>query len=188
MRRHSLFVHLLRWLLPAAMLGMIALLAGLVALHAVRTQAARPRESPGQIRMINPHFVGRDQRGQAFTLSAQQATRDDSDPHEVLLTGPIISVAADSAQPSTLIADSGVYQEDTGILRLLGHVHADDAKASSATSAAAIIDTRTGKVTGPASIATQTSMGETEGRSYMMDTRGQRVILRGGVHARLKAH
>ena len=82
----------------------------------------------------------------------------------------------------------GVYREDTRILFLKGHVHADDAKASSFATDTAIVNTRTGTVTGPTAIAGQSSVGAVQSNSFSAYDKGDRVIYKGGVHARLNQH
>ena len=62
---------------------MLGLLGAFVVGQAVRAAAARPKELPTQIRMINPHFIGRDDQGRAFNLAARLAVRDDSDMQRV---------------------------------------------------------------------------------------------------------
>ena len=72
--------------------------------------------------MIAPHFIGRDDQGRAFNLAARIAVRDDADLQRVILTAPSMAMDVDTPQPKTITADRGVYDEDTRILRLVGHV------------------------------------------------------------------
>ena len=164
-RAHSRFVRTLRWMLPLTMVGVIGVLAGLIGAHAVKRQATHS-DTPTQIRMVNPHFFGRDNQGRSYTLGARQASRDDQDFQKVLLQFPQVTLDVDGTHPSTLTADSGVYREDTRILILSGHVRASDATSSSFASEQAIVNTRTGTVTGPSALTTQTPMGEVRGGSY----------------------
>src|SRR5579863_6535276 len=104
-RAHSRLVHALRWLLPAVILALMGGLATFVVAEAMHSAAARPKEIPTQIRMINPHFIGRDDQGRAFDLSARRAVRDDSDMQRVLLGAPVIVLDADGAKRKTITAD-----------------------------------------------------------------------------------
>ena len=76
--------------------------------------------------MVGPHFIGRDNQGRAFNLAARLAVRDDTNMQQVLLDSPVIVMDVDSAHPKTLTADHGVYDEDTRLLHLNGHVRVDD--------------------------------------------------------------
>ena len=185
-RAHSRLVRLMRWLLPAAIVALLAVLGAFVAMEARRSEAAKPREIPTEIRMVGPRFLGRDDSGRAFNLSARQAARNDSDMREVILSFPVMTLDVDGAHPKTLTADNGVYREDTRLLRLNGHVQVDDATATSAATDQAVVDTRAGTVTGTTPVAGTGMLGHVQAHSYEVLDKGQRVILRGGVHATLK--
>ena len=182
-RAHSRLVLALRWLLPTLILAMLGLLAAFVVGQAVRAAAARPKELPTQIRMISPHFIGRDNQGRSFNLASRLAVRDDADMQRVYLGAPVMVMDADSAHPKTLTADRGVYDEDTRILHLTGHVRVDDAAASTVGSNEALVDTRAGTVTGVSPIAASGPMGSIQGGSYTATEKSGTVVMHGGVHA-----
>ena len=186
-RAHSRLVAALRWLLPTLILGLFGLLAAFVVSEALRAAAAQPRELPQQIRMIGPHFIGRDDKGRAFNLASRLAVRDDADMQRVYLGQPVMVMDSDTAHPKTLTADHGVYDEDTRILRLTGHVRVDDAAASTVGSNEALVDTRAGTVTGVSPIAASGPMGSIQGGSYSASEKTGAVVMHGGVHAVLKA-
>jgi lipopolysaccharide export system protein LptC len=185
-RAHSRLVLALRWLLPTLILAMLGLLAAFVVGQAVRAAAARPKELPTQIRMIGPHFIGRDEQGRAFNLASRLAVRDDSDMQRVYLSAPVMVMDSDSPHPKTLTSDRGVYDEDTRMLRLTGHVRVDDAAASTVGSNEALVDTRAGTVSGVSAIAATGPMGAIQGGSYTATEKTGTVVMHGGVHAELK--
>ncbi|HUZ14330.1 MAG TPA: LPS export ABC transporter periplasmic protein LptC [Caulobacteraceae bacterium] len=185
-RAHSRLVHLLRWLLPGAIGAILAALGVFVALQALRSEALRPREIPTQIRMVSPHFIGRDDRGRAYDLAARLAVRNDRNMQAVLLTDPVMVLDVDSAHPKTLTADRGVYDENTRLLRLTGHVRMDDASASAVATDEALVDTRAGTVSGRGPIAGRGPTGSIFGRSYTANEKSGVVVIRGGVHGELK--
>jgi lipopolysaccharide export system protein LptC len=187
-RVHSGLVHVLRWVLPTIMVLVVAALAGLVAVHAIKRQAAAHKDATTPIRMVNPHFFGRDNQGRAFTLGARQAARDEQSFQKVLLVYPSVTLDVDGLHPSTLTADHGVYHEDTRILYLKGHVRADNAKASTFATDEAVVDTRTGVVKGASALSSQTPVGNVKSGSFDVYDKGDRVIFKGGVHARLNQH
>ncbi len=186
-RRHSLIVKVMRIVLPALMIGVIALLAGLVAAHAIRRQAAARHEAQAPIRMLNPHFYGRDSKGRAYVLGASEAMRDERSLELVLLKNPKVTMDMDGPRPSTLTADTGTYHEDTRILRLKGHVRASDQKASNFATDVAVINTQTGEVMGPTALASRTSVGDLQSGGFNVYDKGAKVIFKGGVHARLQS-
>jgi lipopolysaccharide export system protein LptC len=185
-RAHTRLVMAMRWLMPTLILALLGLLGAFVVGQALQAAAARPKESPTQIRMVGPHFIGRDNQGRAFNLSARVAQRDDVDMQRVLLSFPVIKMDTDSGHPKTLTADKGVYDEDTRILRLTGHVRVDDSTASTVATNDALVDTRSGTVSGVSALNGNGPMGAIHAGSYSASEKGQVINLRGGVHAQLK--
>jgi lipopolysaccharide export system protein LptC len=186
-RLHTRRVKVMRWLLPTLIMALIGLLAAFVIADALRTVRAKPVEAPTEIRMIGPHFIGRDTQGRAFNLAARQAVRDNVNMRLVELISPVIVMDAESPHPKTLTADKGVYDEDSRKLKLNGHVRVDDSTASTVATNDAEVDTRAGTVSGVSAIAGNGPMGNIRASSYSASQKGQVVNLRGGVHAELKA-
>lgn len=182
---HTRVVRVLRILLPATMVGMVFVLAGLVVNHAVRRQAAVQKDASTSIRMVNPHFYGRDSRGRAYTLGAQDASRDESSLQTVLLRLPSLILDMESVHPSRLSADTGIYHQDTRILILKGHVRGTDANNSNFATDQAVVNTRTGTVNSDSRLAGRTAAGEVSSQKFDVYDKGNRVVFKGGVHARL---
>ena len=187
-RAHSRLVRTLRVVLPMIMVAMIAILASLVGMHALRRHESAQKEASAPIRMINPHFYGRDNQGRAYTLGATQASRDEQSFQKVLLRNPSVTLDVGGAHPSNLTADNGIYLEDTRILYLRGHVRADNAKVSTFATDQAVVNTRTGVVNGAGAIDSHTPLGALNSKSFDVYDKGDRVIFKGGVHARLNSH
>jgi lipopolysaccharide export system protein LptC len=84
-RRRSRLIRALRIILP----GSIALIfAGLIGSVAWSTFNAQPRAGQGNeepIRLVAPRFIGRDDKGRAFVLTAESAVRDRLDYQRVIL-------------------------------------------------------------------------------------------------------
>ena len=184
-RHHSVVVRTLRWLLPLIMVGVAALLVVLVAQHSVRRRAASHREAQAPIRMLNPRFFGRDNQGRPYILGANEAARDEASLELVRLRYPTVTLDVNGTHPSTLAADTGVYHEDTRLLYLQGHVKANNAETSKFPTDEAVVNTQTGTVTGPAALSSQTPVGDLQSRGFDVFDKGNRVVFKGGVHARL---
>ena len=187
-RRHSVFVRILRVLLPLVMLAIVGLLAALIAAHAVKREAASRRDANTPIRMVNPRFFGRDSQGRPYILAAREASRDERSFQTVLLSAPRVDLDVGGPRPSTLTADTGVYHEDSRILLLKGHVRGDKATQGRFATDEAVVNTLTGTVTGPTGLAGETSVGSIHSRGFDVYDKGDRVIFKGGVHARLNSH
>ncbi|HVN01667.1 MAG TPA: LPS export ABC transporter periplasmic protein LptC [Caulobacteraceae bacterium] len=185
-RTHSRLVFVVRWLLPTIILALLSLLGVFVVSQALRAAASKPREIPTEIRMVSPHFIGRDDQGRAFDLAARLAVRDDANMQHVVLGSPVLVLDVESAHPKTLTADRGVYDEKTRLLRLTGHVRVDDSTASTVATDEALVDTKAGVVTGVSSLNGSGPMGMISAGSYSASEKGQTLELHGGVHAELK--
>jgi lipopolysaccharide export system protein LptC len=170
------------------MVAVIGVLVGLVITHAIRRHEAAHHDAATPIEMVNPHFFGRDTQGRAYTLGARQAARDERSFQRVLLSYPTMTMDTDGPKPSTLTADTGVYHEDSRILYLKGHVRADNAKSSKFATDEAVVNTRTGMVTSPTALASETPNGDLQSNSFDVFNKGDRVVFKGGVHARLNQH
>ena len=186
-RRHTRLVRILRWLLPLTMLGVVGLLASLVTAHAIRRREAARQEATTPIRMVNPHFYGRDSQGRAYTLAAAEASRDEASFQRVLLSHPAVTLDLESAHPSSLTADQGVYHEDSRMLYLQGHVHGSDPKTAAFSTDKAVVNTRTGEVKGASGLTGQARAGSVKSNGFDVYDKGDRVVFKGGVHARLNS-
>jgi lipopolysaccharide export system protein LptC len=185
-RAHTHLVHTLRWLTPLAILALLGVLGAYVVGEAVRSAKGGIKDVPTEIRMINPHFVGRDDHGRSFNISAREAAREDADMQRVDLSYPVMIMDIDGPHPKTMTSDRGVYDERTRLLKLSGHVRADDAAASTLATDQATIDTKAGTISGASSIAAASPTGAIQAGSYTANEKTGHVILHGGVHGQLK--
>lgn len=183
-RRRSRVIRTLRIVLPAVIGLILLFLAGAVAFNALTAQPAQPRETTAPIRLVHPRFVGRDERGRAFVITAQSATRDPRDYLRVILDHPALVLDEQGPDPIRLMAAAGVYHEATYQLDLHGGVRLVGSKAAFDT-ATSLYDTKTGVITGSGPIQGSGSLGEINAKSYAIYDKGNRVIFRGGVHTRL---
>jgi lipopolysaccharide export system protein LptC len=186
-RRRSVLVKIVRWLLPAAGAGLLAALIGLAGYNAIyRRLNAAPQGANQSIRMLNPHFQGRNDAGRPFLVSAQSAVRDDADSQKVSLDRPVLVLGAGGADLTTIQARRGTYREDTRILDLAGQVHLDDAQGRHFLTEHAVVDTRLNNVDGEQAIEGRGPLGRIAASSYALRDGGARVIFTGRVKSRLE--
>ncbi len=184
-RRRSQLIHRMRIALPVAMGLIVAALAGWVVVNAVLGAVDEVRQAGASIHMTNPRFLGRDEQGRSYVLSAQQATRDDRDLKRIVLDHPLLTFDLDSPKPTRMSALSGVYREDTKILRLAGDVVMQTSGEVFKTQQS-IIDTKAGSISGTRGVEGSGATGSISAKSYEVLDKGQRVFFRGDVHSRLK--
>ena len=183
-RRRSRLIRTLRVILPV----MIAVIfAGLVGSVAWSTFNAVPRSAKGgdePIRLVTPRFVGRDDKGRAFVLTADSATRDRLDYQRVILKKPTLVLDENGPDMLRMNGAEGIFHEQDGKLELTGGVRMADSKNTFQT-AASLFDTKTGELVGSGPIQGSGSLGEINAKSYGVYDKGDRLVFKGGVHTRL---
>lgn len=188
-RRRSLMIAGLRRVLPAAIVVIFLLFGGWVLFGGLITGGGEGRGAgPSSIHMTNARFLGRDNDGHAYVLSALEAARDNDDLQRITLTRPALTMDSDGQKPTRLSADRGVYREDNRILLLNGHVSVRDSQDDSFLTDQAIVDTVNGAVAGKSPVVGQGPSGSIHADSYAIYDRGQRLVFQGKVHSRINPH
>jgi lipopolysaccharide export system protein LptC len=185
-RRRSRVIRTLRILLPALIALILAGLAGSVVWNGLNGQRAPVGSASDPIRLVNPRFVGRDTRSRAFVLTAVTATRDPQDFHKVYLDRPALILDDEGPDPLRITAHAGVYQEDSGKLKVSGGVRLAGARGAFDT-AESLFDTKSGELVGSGPVHGLGELGEISAKSYGVYDKGDRMIFSGGVHTRLQA-
>lgn len=184
-RRRSRLIRTLRVVLPA----LIALIfAGLVGSVAWSTFNAAPKSARGgdePIRLVTPRFVGRDDKGRAFVLTAESATRDRLDYQRVVLKKPALVLDENGPEMLRINGADGVFHEQDGKLELTNGVRLADTKNTFET-ASSLFDTKTGEVIGSGPIQGAGGLGEIRAESYGVYGKGDRMVFKGGVRTRLE--
>jgi lipopolysaccharide export system protein LptC len=183
-KRRSRLIKALRILLPALIFLTLASLAACVAYNTFARAPNAPTSSDEAIRLVNPRFVGRDERGRAFILTAASATRDPREYQRVILDKPALVLDEDGPDPLRITGGAGVYHEGNRKLEVSGGVHLSGAKVAFET-AASLFDTRTGELVGSGPIQGSGSLGDITAKSYGVYDKGNRMVFKGGVHTRL---
>jgi lipopolysaccharide export system protein LptC len=185
-RRHSQRIALLRKALPAAIVALLALLFGWVAVQAVLTRIGDARDSIASIHMSNARFYGRDGDGRGYVLAAGEASRDNVDYQRIQLKNATLTLAAESPGQTQVSAAHGVYRENDRILRLDGRVTFRDSAGNVFTTDQALVDTINGTIVGAGKIRGTGPSGVVSAGSFEIFNRGQDAVFRGNVHSRLK--
>jgi lipopolysaccharide export system protein LptC len=183
-RRRSRLVRILRIVFPGSVAVILAALAGEVIYNTLNATPAAAANSDDPIRLVNPRFVGRDDKGRAFVITATTAMRDPKDYQRVMLDKPALVLDEEGPDPLRIQANSGVYHEGNRKLDLQGGVKLAGAQAVFET-AASLFDTKTGEVVGSGPIQGSGSVGDIEAKSYGVYGKGERMVFKGGVHTRL---
>ncbi len=185
-RKHSALIRLLRRLLPAVCLLIVAALGVSAGVNALllRNVGGKVRGGP-EIRMLNPNFQGRTESGKPFLVHAASAVRANGDNAKVTLERPVFTLGA--PQDRTVVrALSGVYREDTRMLDLHGQVTLDDTKGNHLATEHALVNTSKSEVTGETRIVGGGPLGRIDASSYAVLNGGAVAHFAGRVKSRIE--
>ena len=183
-RRRSRMIRRLRVILPSLIGLILATMAGFILHTTFLGRDAAPREADAPIQLVNPRFVGKDDKGRAFVLTAATAVRDENDYQRVLLDKPALILDAEGINPTRVTAKSGVYREDRRVLNLDGGVTMSGQDTTFDT-LSSIFNTATGELEGQGEISGSSSLGEITAKSYGVYDKGERLVFKGGVRGRI---
>lgn len=133
-----------------------------------------------------PRFTGVLKDGRPFLITAERAVRDAQDENIVRLTTPLLVRGYGERNPSQATAKVGVYSEAANTLLLTDEVKITSAEGYAFDAPRALIDLRTGAVSGDAGIAGSGPKGSTQANAYTVTDQGDRVVLKGRVQTRLE--
>lgn len=184
-RRRSRLIRTLRVALPALIVVIFLGLAGSVAWSTLNAVPKTARAGDEPIRLVTPRFVGRDDKGRAFVLTAVSATRDPLDYQRVILKKPALVLDENGPDMLRLNGADGVFHEQSNKLQLTGGVRMADTKNTFDT-ASSLFDTKTGEVIGSGPIQGAGGLGEIRAESYGVYSKGERMVFKGGVRTRLE--
>jgi lipopolysaccharide export system protein LptC len=185
-RRRSAIIKGMRIGFPVLMGGLVIALAGFFTASSIAVSHQKPRESSTAIKLVGARFLGRMEDGRSFLIGASQAMRSDTVMQQVVLSDPIMTLGAEGVAPSRITARTGIYDEGTRILRLSGDVRIDDGAGQRVATNDAIVDTRTGKITGNQGLVGDGPLGQVQAKSYDVDRDTGRIRMKGRVRTRIE--
>lgn len=184
-RRRSVLIRRMRIALPALIAAIVLGLVGTVVYRSIAGGPQPAAEEDAPIRLVNPRFLGRDDQGRSFVITAASAVRAEDDYQRVIMDRPALVLDEDGPSPIRLSAASGVYHEEDGLLKLQGGVRLNDQEAAFETTSATF-DTATGVLEGEGLITGAGPLGEITAKSYGVYDKGERMVFKGGVRGRIQ--
>ncbi len=139
----------------------------------------------GEIRMIHPRFFGRNNKNQPYTITAEEAVRDNRDINRVALTQPRLSMQTDAPGPVLAQSDRGLLNEATHLLQMNGAVKVNDGRGYVFLSESALLDTQTHRAEGHNHVTGDGPLGHFDANAYVIDEKGGHAVLTGQVHTHL---
>jgi len=186
-RRHSRNVRLLRILVPAAVIGGIALIALVTFIGSARLSYKLPNDmgtlviSGTKITMESPRLAGytKDQRG--YEVTAKAAAQDMSKPEFVELKDLKAKLAMQDNNSAELITVGGLYNTKTEILTLGPNILLKSTNGYEALLADAIVEVKQGKITTDKPVEVKMTRGKLNANRLEVINSGEIIRFEGGV-------
>jgi len=182
---YSRWVALLRILLPLAALGLVALI---VAWPSIQPKAERFRVGAqdtisallDEPRMSNARYLGRDARQRPFVVTANAVTqRPDAGEALVMLDHPAADIAMEDGSWVAILADNGLYREQTEHLDLTGNVTIFHDHGYELATESAAVDLRAGTAAGNVPVVVYGPAGVLHAEGFRLDDFGGTIHFTG---------
>lgn len=172
-RLYSRFVTVMKFLLPAAALAMLALLAAWPSLN----ELGSPHivADKGQLEMIGPRYFSIDENNQPYSLTAARADQSNEYPGLVALDQPEAEMTETEGTWVTLRSDRGWYDRNTGLLRMNGNVRVMRDDGTEFTTDEAFSDVDKSTAWGDRHVVGQGPQGEIDATGFRMTERGRNI-------------
>lgn len=181
--RRRLAVAILKRALPAAALAVLALIVLWPELSGIEDRVRLAYRKPDgavtdSARLVAPRYVGRDERGRPYELTADTAEQP-SGSTTVALTRPAGDITLEDGAWVTLQAETGSFHRDSRLLDLAGEVALFHDAGYEIHTARARIDLAGGRAEGDAPVAAQGPPGTLDGTGFRLEEQGAVVIFTG---------
>ncbi len=178
-RVRSRRVQLMRRLLPV----LIVILAGgtvsWIVLRSVMSDVERKAGTSREVTLENSRFLGQDAEGRSFVVGFERAVRD-GQTGRYRLVGPALRLNLGGRKVTTLTADGGTYDEAARTVTIGPNVRISDGGSGfTLVTPEAVVDTRTGIVTGAKGVQGSGPLGTVTASSYAIYEQGERVVFSG---------
>jgi lipopolysaccharide export system protein LptC len=185
-RRRSRLIHFLRKALPVGIALVSLSLVGWVGFKSILANLPDLSTNGGSVRMTNPRFFGQDDKGRSYVVGGKEAIRDTSGGGHVTLTAPVLRLSTGPDKTLDISAKTGLFDLAAKQAFLHDQVHMFDSGSGWVfDSAEAVINSKTGDVTGDKSVSGRGPLGATSGSSYAILDHGAKVVFSGNVHSHI---
>jgi lipopolysaccharide export system protein LptC len=179
-RRRSRRVKLMRVLLPAGIGGLLLLNVGWIAVQSIINSLNTYSSSDVEVRMTNPHYFGRNDQGEHYTVSGLEAVRRMRDSTKITLKAPQLDFRSQSGELTHVTAANGVYDQNTRQLTLMGNVVMSSTGSNlSMKTEEAVVDMINSTISGDKHVEGTTASGHIEAESFVISQNGRHSVFHG---------
>lgn len=178
-RKRSSFINLLRMIFVAGAAISAGVIIGPIAATTLAGAGQQIDKLAGDevVTMLNARFTGRNESGEAYVITAEEARRRRADSSVINLTNPRLV----DDQGTQVSAPIGVFYQSEEYLDLFQDVKVRDSDGYEFTTTAARVYVQDGRVQGLEPISGIGPLGDIIADSYEIEDEGDRVIFRGNV-------
>lgn len=181
--RRRLAIAILKRALPAAALAVLALIVLWPEISGIEDRVRLAYRKPDSAvtdsaRLVAPRYVGRDERGRPYELTAQTAEQP-SGSTTVALTKPAGDITLEDGAWVTLQAATGAFHRDSRMLDLFGEVALFHDGGYEIHTERARIDLAAGRAEGDEPVSAQGPPGTLDGAGFRIEEKGAVVIFTG---------
>lgn len=178
-RARSRRVQRLRRILPVVILLLAGGAVAWTGFRTVMSSVERRANESRELRLDNPQFHGQDEQGRSFVIGAKGAVRD-PETGRYSLIGPMMRLNLGGRKITQLTADGGTYDETRRSIIIGPNVRIRDGESGfELITPEAVIDTRTGIVTGDKGVEGTSPLGTIQASAYAIHDQGRRIEFRG---------
>ncbi len=181
---YSHFVHMMKYLLPAAAMVLVALVAVWPHLKTkdngfrIGFSALKARET-GDPSMINARYVGSDKNDQLFSVTADLVRNAMKDAAMVELVMPKADITLEDGTWLVLTAETGVFRRAAKTLELAGAVNLFHDSGYEFRTERITIDLDIGSAVGTEPVEGQGPFGDLSGEGFILREKGKTIIFTG---------
>ena len=179
-RRHSNVIKMLRVVFPGAIIGLILLILGWIAVTSILSSLNVYAQANNEIRMTNPRYFGQGSGGDHYTISGLEAIRKSQNSTTVTLKAPNMDFKGQGEGSTHISSVNGVFNTDTKQFNLTGHVVLMSGGTDfTLKTEQAIVDLSNSTFYGDKHVVGDSSLGHIEGESFVASSNGQTIVFKG---------
>ena len=181
---YSRFVHMMKYLLPAMAIVLVALVAAWPHLKTkdssfrIGFSALKARET-GDPSMINARYVGSDKNDQLYSVTADLVRNAMKDAATVELVMPKADITLEDGTWLVLTAETGVFSRAAKTLELAGAVNLFHDSGYEFRTERVTIDLDNGSAVGTEPVEGQGPFGDLGGEGFVLREKGKTIIFTG---------
>ncbi len=189
--RYTRIVRLLRWLLPLCALALAVFLLlwptfNLIELPDVIPISGLEQPTAERSTMTNVRFLGTDSDGRPFTIRALRAWHGSDRDNMVFLEGVSGSIAVGDAGWTSLVAESGYFEQTSQVLTLESSVQVVSSSGYRLESERVLIDLEQGMAHSDAMVKGVGPSGDLEAEGFVVSDHGGKFTFSGDVEISLQ--